>query len=85
MEQLRAGAWHSSDVCRGARGTGAQVIRHVLFMKFYLLETERAYILGRQLLKFEGKSVEGQDLRHILVYFGLIFFIFALSWLALIT
>ncbi|MEC7597162.1 MAG: potassium transporter TrkG, partial [Planctomycetota bacterium] len=73
--------------CAGSTGGGLKVIRHVLFMKILLLETERAYHPSVvRLLKFEGKSVEGQDLRrNILVYFGLIFFIFALSWLALIT
>ena len=73
--------------CAGSTGGGLKVIRHVLFMKILLLETERAYHPSVvRLLKFEGKSVEGQELRrNILVYFGLIFFIFALSWLALIT
>jgi trk system potassium uptake protein TrkH len=73
--------------CAGSTGGGLKVIRHVLFLKILLLETERAYHPNVvRLLKLDGKSVEGQDLRRsILVYFGLIFFIFAFSWLAIIT
>ncbi len=73
--------------CAGSTGGGLKVIRHILFVKILGLEMEQSFHpsvvrplrLGRQ-------AVEDKSLRkNILVYFGMILAIFAISWLLTIT
>ncbi|MEZ6105286.1 MAG: TrkH family potassium uptake protein, partial [Pirellulaceae bacterium] len=73
--------------CAGSTGGGMKVIRHVLFLKILWLEVERSFHPSVvRLLRLAGKPVEDQDLRrNVLVFFGLIFLIFAFSWLTIIT
>jgi len=73
--------------CAGSTGGGMKVIRHVLFLKILRLEVERSFHPSVvRLLRLGGKAVEDQDLRRqVLVYFGLTFFLFAFSWLAIVT
>jgi len=73
--------------CAGSTGGGMKVIRHILFFKILRQETERAFhpTIVRP-LRLGGKPIEDPDLRmNILVYFGLVIAIFALSWLAVLT
>lgn len=73
--------------CAGSTGGGLKVIRHILFVKILYLEIERAYhpTVVRP-LRLSGQPVEDPDLRrNILVYFGLILFIFVMSWMVLVT
>jgi trk system potassium uptake protein TrkH len=73
--------------CAGSTGGGMKVIRHVLFFKILRLEIEQAFHPSVvRPLRLAGRPVADQDLRrNILVYFGLVTAIFALSWLFTIT
>lgn len=73
--------------CAGSTGGGLKVIRHMLFLKIMVLETEHAFhpTVVRP-LRLGGKSVEDPDLRkNILVYFGLILVIFVFSWMFVVA
>ena len=73
--------------CAGSTGGGMKVIRHVLFVKILGMEVERSYhpAVVRP-LKLGDKAVTDPDLKHqILLYFGLVTFIFMLSWIALVA
>ena len=73
--------------CAGSTGGGLKVIRHILFHKILLLEAETSFhpTVVRP-LRLGGKPVDDPELRHnILVYFGLILFIFIFSWMLLLT
>jgi trk system potassium uptake protein TrkH len=69
--------------CAGSTGGGLKVIRHVLFAKILWLEVEHAYHPSViRPLKIGGHPVDDPDLRkNILVYFGIILFLFVNSWL----
>jgi trk system potassium uptake protein TrkH len=73
--------------CAGSTGGGLKVIRYILFTKVLRLEVEHAFHPNVvRPLRLGGKPVEDQTLRkNILVYFGLIMAIFAMSWLFTIT
>ncbi len=73
--------------CAGSTAGGMKMIRHMLFVKILGREVERSYRprVVRQLF-LGGAPVDDPDLpRNILVYFGLIIFIFLLSWLFIVT
>ena len=72
--------------CAGSTGGGMKVIRHILFVKILRREIERSFhpSVVRH-IRLGGESIADPDLaRNILVYFGLIVFIFTTSWLVLI-
>jgi len=73
--------------CAGSTGGGMKVIRHILFVKILHLELEQAFRPSVvRPLRLGGEPVPEQDLRRqILVYFGLIVAISAVSWLFTIT
>ena len=60
-----------------------KVIRHVLFAKILGIEIERAFHPKVvRLLKLGGKPVDDENLQNsILVYFGLILFLFVFGFL----
>lgn len=73
--------------CAGSTGGGMKVIRHVLLAKILRLELELSYhprVIRP--LRLGQQTIDDNSLRNqILVYFGLVAAIFALSWLVLIT
>ncbi len=73
--------------CAGSTGGGMKVIRHILFVKILHLELEQAFHPSVvRPLRLAGEPVPEQDLRRqILVYYGLIMAICAVSWLFTIT
>ena len=73
--------------CAGSTGGGMKVIRHILFHKILWLELEHAYHPSVvRPLRLGGRPVDDPDLRHnILVYFGIILFLFIFSWMLLLT
>jgi trk system potassium uptake protein TrkH len=73
--------------CAGSTGGGLKVIRHILFLKIMVLETEQAFHPSVvRPLRLGGKPVEDPELRkQILVYFGLILVIFVFSWLFIVA
>ncbi len=73
--------------CAGSTGGGMKVIRHILFHKILWLEAETSFRPSVvRPLRLGGKPVDDPGLRHnILVYFGLILFIFIISWMLLLT
>ena len=73
--------------CAGSTGGGLKVIRHILFLKILRLEVEHAFHPSVvRPLRLGGQAVDDPELRHnILVYFGLIFAIFAFSWIFLLA
>ena len=73
--------------CAGSTGGGMKVIRHILFLKILRLEVEQSFHpeVVRH-VRLGGEPITDPDLRRqILVYFGLITFIFMASWIALVT
>ncbi|MBN1852916.1 MAG: TrkH family potassium uptake protein [Pirellulales bacterium] len=72
--------------CAGSTGGGLKVIRHVLFVKILRLEIEKSYRPNVvRHLRLAGYTINDPELyKNILLYFGLILAIFALSWLALL-
>lgn len=73
--------------CAGSTGGGIKVIRHVLFIKILGTEIERSYHPSVvRPLKLGDKVVPDPELKtQILLYFGLIMFIFMLSWITLVA
>lgn len=74
--------------CAGSTGGGMKVIRHILFVKILRLEIERSFHPNVvRHLRLGGEPVtDPPDLRlQILLYFGLVTFIFMLSWVALVA
>ncbi len=73
--------------CAGSTGGGMKVIRHILFAKILHLELEQSFHPSVvRPLRLGGEPVPEQDLRRqILVYFGLVMAICAVSWLFTIT
>ncbi len=73
--------------CAGSTGGGMKVIRHLLFVKILRLEIEKSYRprLIRPLLLGDQVVDDAAMRKGILVYFCLIFAIFAASWLLLIA
>jgi len=73
--------------CAGSTGGGMKVIRHILFVKILGLEVERAFRPSVvRPLRIGGDGSEDPDLRrNILVYFAIIFAIFAASWLVIVA
>ncbi|MCA9240776.1 MAG: TrkH family potassium uptake protein, partial [Planctomycetales bacterium] len=72
--------------CAGSTGGGLKVIRHVLFIKILRLEIEHSFhpTVVRH-LRLGGVAIPDQEVRkQILLYFGLVTFIFMLSWLLLV-
>ncbi|MCA9267640.1 MAG: TrkH family potassium uptake protein, partial [Planctomycetales bacterium] len=73
--------------CAGSTGGGLKVIRHILFHKILWLEVEhsfRPHVVRP--LRLAGRPVDDPDLRHnILVYFGIILFLFIASWMIILT
>jgi trk system potassium uptake protein TrkH len=72
--------------CAGSTGGGMKVIRHLLCVKILGMEVDRAFQPKVvRLLKVGGKPVEDKNLKTgILVYFGLIAFIFTFSFLLIV-
>lgn len=73
--------------CAGSTGGGLKVIRHILFHKILWLEIEHAFHPSVvRPLRLGRHPVENPDLRHqILVYFGIILFLFVMSWMVIVT
>ena len=73
--------------CAGSTGGGMKVIRHVLFVKILGMEVEHAYHPSVvRPLRIGDNVVSDPELKNqILLYFGLVTFIFILSWFALIA
>lgn len=73
--------------CVGSTGGGMKVIRHILFVKILRIEVDSAHSPKEiRLLKMDGSAVEDQTLRHsIMVYFCLVFALFAFGFLFLVT
>ena len=73
--------------CAGSTGGGLKVIRHILFHKILFLEAETSFRPSVvRPLRLGGRPVDDPNLRHnILVYFGLILFLFVISWMVLLT
>ena len=68
--------------CAGSTGGGMKVIRHIFFVKTLWLEIEQAYHPSVvRPLRLAGTPVDNSVRKNILVYFGLIALIFAVSWL----
>lgn len=73
--------------CAGSTGGGMKVIRHILFVKILRREIEHSFhpSVVRH-IRLGEDSITDPDLpQNILVYFGLIGLIFAVSWLALVA
>ncbi len=64
-----------------------KVIRHVLFVKILGMEIERSYhpSVIRPLKLGDNVTTDPELKNQILLYFGLISFIFMLSWIALVA
>ena len=73
--------------CAGSTGGGMKVIRHILFVKILGMEIERSYHPSVvRPLKLGDKVVGDPELKNqILLYFGLVTFIFMLSWISLVA
>ena len=72
--------------CAGSTGGGMKVIRHILFVKILRREIEHSFhpSVVRH-IRLGGDSITDSDLpRNILVYFGLVALISAVSWLVLV-
>lgn len=71
--------------CAGSTSCSIKVIRHILLWKILKLEIEKTYhpTVVRP-LRLQGEVVDDSQMREVLFYFGLITFIFVLSWIALI-
>ena len=73
--------------CAGSTGGGMKVIRHVLCVKILHVELERAFrpAVVRH-IRIGGEPIVDTELsRSILVYFGLIALITAVSWMGLLA
>ena len=71
--------------CAGSTGGGMKVIRHVLFVKILGMEIEQSFHPSVvRPLKLGNKVVDPELKTQILLYFGLITFIFMLSWITLV-
>lgn len=73
--------------CAGSTAGGMKVIRHLLFIKILGLEIEKSYrpTVVRP-LTLGSKVLEDPQLKtQVLLFFGLISFIFMLSWITLVT
>jgi trk system potassium uptake protein TrkH len=73
--------------CAGSTSGGIKIIRHILFVKILFLEVEHAYrpSVVRH-LRLGGEPLTDPEIRkNIVVYFGLVFFIFMLSWLTIVA
>ena len=73
--------------CAGSTGGGLKVIRHILFTKVLRQNVEHSFhpTVVRP-LQLGGQTVEDSGLRYnILAYFGLILFIFVMSWIFLVA
>ena len=73
--------------CAGSTGGGMKVIRHVLFIKILGMEIEHSYhpSVVRPLRIGDKVAADPELKKQILLYFGLISFIFMLSWIALVA
>lgn len=73
--------------CAGSTGGGMKVIRHVLFVKILGMEVERSYHPSVvRPLRIGSHVVSDPELKNqILLYFGLVTFIFMLSWITLVA
>jgi len=73
--------------CAGSTGGGLKVIRHILFHKVLYLEVEHSFRPNVvRPMRLGGEVIEDPDLRfNILLYFGLILFLFIFSWMLLVT
>lgn len=73
--------------CAGSTSGGIKMIRHVLFVKILFLEVEHSYrpsVIRH--VRLGGESLTDPEIRkNIMVYFGLVFFIFMLSWLTIVA
>ena len=72
--------------CSGSTSCSIKVIRHILLWKVLRLEVEKAYHPSVvRPLRLQGEVVEDPNIgRHVLVYFGLIAFIFVVGWVAVL-
>lgn len=73
--------------CAGSTGGGMKVIRHVLFVKILGMEIERSYhpSVVRPLRIGDNLVTDPELKNQILLYFGLVTFIFMLSWTTLVA
>ncbi|MCO6044221.1 TrkH family potassium uptake protein [Aeoliella sp. ICT_H6.2] len=73
--------------CAGSTGGGIKVIRHVLFVKILGMEIERSYhpTVVRPLKLGDNVTTDAELRSQILLYFGLVTFIFMLSWITLVA
>ena len=70
--------------CSGSTGGGIKVIRYMLFLKAIRLEVERAYRPNVvRPLRISGTTVDKSVAHDVVVYFGLILFIFISAWMGL--
>ncbi|QDU57456.1 TrkH family potassium uptake protein [Aeoliella mucimassa] len=73
--------------CAGSTGGGLKVIRHVLFVKILRMEVERSYhpTVVRPLKLGDNVTTDSELKNQILLYFGLVTFIFMASWITLVA
>ena len=68
----------------GSTGGGIKVVRFILFAKVLFLEIEQAFRPNVvRPLRIAGVTIDNSLRHEVLVYFGLILFIFISSWLIL--
>ncbi len=72
--------------CAGSTSCSIKVIRHILLWKILKLEIEKAYHPSVvRPLRLQGEPVDDTQIaKHVLVYFGMIAFIFVVAWVALL-
>lgn len=72
--------------CAGSTAGGIKVIRVVLFLRVIRLEIERAFRPNVvRTLRIGGEPVDDSHRHDVIVYFGLVLFIFISSWMILAT
>ena len=73
--------------CAGSTAGGLKVIRHILFAKILRLEIEQSYRpnVVRHLRLGSDTIIDAEVRKQILLYFGLITFIFMISWITLVA
>jgi len=72
--------------CSGSTGGGIKVIRYLLFLKAIRLEIERSYRPNVvRPLRIAGTTVDKSIAHDVIVYFGLVLFIFISAWMGLAT
>jgi len=72
--------------CAGSTSGSIKIIRHILFLKILRREVEQAYhpTVVRHLRLGDEVISDPEVRKNVLVYFGMVFFIFMLSWLLIV-